>query len=63
MAQLITAPELAALLGIPERTANRIMRTVNEQLQREGFITLNTRPIKAPRDKVMGALGLKGETK
>lgn len=59
--QVITAQELADLLGIPERKANRILREVNEDLQRDGYIVLNTRPLKAPRSKVMQRLGLTEE--
>ena len=61
MQHLITAPELAELLAIPERKAAQILRTVNEDLQRDGYIVLNTRPLKAPRSKVMERLGLNND--
>lgn len=59
--RVITSEELAGLLGISERKANRILRTVNEELQREGYLILNTRPLRAPLNKVMERLGLKEE--
>lgn len=58
MTNVITTAELADLLNINRRQANRILRTVNEELQREGYIVLNTRPLKAPRHQVMKRLGL-----
>lgn len=61
MQELITAPELADLLAIPERKAAQILRTVNAELQRDGFLVLNTRPLKAPRSRVMERLGLKND--
>lgn len=48
------------MLGIPTRKANRIIREVNAELQREGYLVLNTRPVKAPKEKVMQRLGLTG---
>lgn len=56
--QVINSAELADLLNINRRQANKILRTVNEELQREGYIVLNTRPLKAPRHQVMKRLGL-----
>lgn len=56
--QVINSAELADLLNINRRQANKILRTVNEELQREGYIVLNTRPIKAPRHQVIKRLGL-----
>lgn len=58
MTKTITTAELATLLNITQRQASKILRTVNEELQREGFITLNTRPLKAPRHQVLTRLGL-----
>lgn len=58
MQETITTAELADLLNINRRQANRILRTVNEELQREGYIALNTRPLKAPRTRVLQRLGL-----
>ena len=58
MAKVITTAELATMLNITRRQANRILRTVNDELQREGYIVLNTRPLKAPRHQVMKRLGL-----
>jgi hypothetical protein len=56
--QVINSAELSDLLKITRRQANRILRTVNEELQREGYIVLNTRPLKAPRHQVLKRLGL-----
>lgn len=61
MLDVITSRELANLLGIPERKAAQIMRTVNAELQRDGYIVLNTRPLKCPRSKVMERLGLNND--
>ena len=61
MPNTIDTQELADLLGVSTRQASRILREVNAELQRDGYIVLNTRPLKAPRTKVMERLGLTNE--
>ena len=61
MANTIDTQELANMLGVPTRQATKILREVNAELQRDGYLVLNTRPLKAPRNKVMERLGLTNE--
>ena len=58
---LITGEELAELLNISVRQANTIIQQVNARLKEQGFIVINTRPLRAPRSAVLKYLNIREE--
>lgn len=57
-AVMIDALELSDLLGITHREANRVIRTVNQEMERKGFLVIKSRPQRAPRVEVLKRLGI-----
>ena len=55
---MIDALELSDLLGITHREANRVIRTVNQEMERKGFLVIKSRPQRAPRVEVLKRLGI-----
>lgn len=53
---MIDSYELSSLLGITQREANRVIRTVNQELQEKGFLVIKSRPQRAPRNEVFKRL-------
>lgn len=53
---MIDSYELSSLLGITKREANRVIRTVNQELQEKGFLVIKSRPQRAPRNEVFKRL-------
>ncbi len=61
---MIDSYELSDLLGITHREANRVIRTVNQEMERKGFLVIKSRPQRAPRNEVFKRLkiGERNET-
>ena len=59
---MIDSYELSALLGTTVRESNRIIRTVNQELEKQGFLVIKSRPQRAPRREVFQRLKI-GEEK
>lgn len=55
---MIDSYELSDLLGITHREANRVIRTVNQEMERKGFLVIKSRPQRAPRVEVLKRLGI-----
>ena len=55
---MIDALELSDLLCITHREANRVIRTVNQEMERKGFLVIKSRPQRAPRVEVLKRLGI-----
>ena len=55
---MITTDELSELLEIPEYLARKVIKEVNMELSKKGYIAINTRPLKAPRKEVFKRLGI-----
>lgn len=55
---MIDSYELSSLLGITQREANRVIRTVNQELEEQGFLVIKSRPQRAPRHEVFRRLKL-----
>lgn len=58
---MIDTSELSELLGITNRKANDILREVNNELKEQGYLIVNTRPLKAPRKIVLERLNIQEE--
>jgi len=56
---MISTNELADLLGIPKRQAGKVIKAVNEDLEKEGVFVFKTRPAKAPTEWVFKKLRMK----
>ena len=55
---MISSVELAKLLEVPQRQATRVIREVNEELRAKGVYVFNTKPPKAPAQKVFEKIGI-----
>lgn len=58
---MIDTNELAELLGVSKRSASKLIREVQAEMQREGLYIISTKPLKAPREKVFRKIGVKYE--
>lgn len=59
MKVMIDTNELSALLGINRRNASKLIREVMAEMRAEGLYVLNTKPLRAPRERVLEKIGVK----
>lgn len=58
----IDAEKLSELVDISIREARKIIRTVQEELEAEGYYVPHTKKLTAPAERVLKKIGVKNET-
>lgn len=56
---MIDTNELAEMLGVSKRNASKLIREVMEEMKAKGLYVIATKPLRAPREKVMEKIGVK----
>ena len=56
---MIDTNELAEMLGVSKRNASKLIREVMEEMKAQGLYVIATKPLRAPRKKVMEKIGVK----
>ena len=56
---MIDTNELAEMLGVSKRNASKLIREVMEEMKAQGLYVIATKPLRAPREKVMEKIGVK----
>jgi phage anti-repressor protein len=59
MSVMIDTNELAEMLGVSKRNASKLIREVMEEMKAQGLYVISTKPLRAPREKVMKKIGVK----